>query len=57
MDRLYSSYPDVISAYAEIIKGFSTDEQSARFSGNAERMNELPVVGLVRALAEKYPCK
>ncbi len=26
-------------------------------SGNAERMNELPVVGLVRALAEKYPCK
>jgi hypothetical protein len=26
-------------------------------AGNAERMNELPVVGLVRALAEKYPCK
>jgi hypothetical protein len=24
--------------------------------GNAERMGELPVVGLVRALAARYPC-
>jgi hypothetical protein len=26
-------------------------------AGNAERMNEVPVVGLVRALAKAYPCK
>jgi hypothetical protein len=26
-------------------------------AGNAERMGELPVVGLVRALAAAYPCK
>jgi predicted TIM-barrel fold metal-dependent hydrolase len=38
VDRLYSSYPDVVSAYAEIIKGFSPDEQVALFSGNAERI-------------------
>lgn len=25
--------------------------------GNAERMGELPVVGLVRALAARYPCR
>jgi hypothetical protein len=25
--------------------------------GNAKLMNETPVVGLVRALADKYPCK
>lgn len=27
-----------------------------RNAGNATLMNEVPVVGLVRALAEKYPC-
>lgn len=26
-------------------------------AGNAERMKEMPVVGLVRALAKRYPCK
>lgn len=26
-------------------------------TANAQRMQEMPVVGLVRALAEKYPCK
>ena len=26
-------------------------------AANAQRMREMPVVGLVRALAEKYPCK
>jgi hypothetical protein len=30
---------------------------AGRNAGNAERMNEQPVVGLVRALAEAYPCK
>ena len=38
LDRMFSSYPDVINAYAEIISGFSRDEQVKMFSGNAERI-------------------
>lgn len=38
VDRLYSSYTDVINAYAEIIADFSGDEQEALFSSNAERV-------------------
>ena len=38
VDRLYSSYPDLIAAYADIIAGFSKDEQRAMFAGNAERL-------------------
>jgi predicted TIM-barrel fold metal-dependent hydrolase len=38
VDRLYSSYPDVLDAYQEIIKDFSEDEQVALFSANAERI-------------------
>jgi len=38
VDRLYSSYPDVVNAYAEIIAGFSEAEQRAMFAGNAERL-------------------
>jgi predicted TIM-barrel fold metal-dependent hydrolase len=38
VDRLYSSYGDVVDAYAAIISGFSQDEQVALFSGNAERI-------------------
>jgi predicted TIM-barrel fold metal-dependent hydrolase len=38
VDRLYSSYHDVVDAYAEIISGFSRDEQVAMFSANAERI-------------------
>ncbi|MBX3028857.1 MAG: amidohydrolase family protein [Chloroflexi bacterium] len=38
VDRMYSSYPDVVNAYAAIISGFSRDEQVALFSGNAERI-------------------
>jgi predicted TIM-barrel fold metal-dependent hydrolase len=38
VDRLYSSYPDVVDAYAEIISDFGHDEQVALFSGNAERI-------------------
>lgn len=38
VDRMFSSYPDVIDAYAEIISGFSSAEQVAMFSGNAERL-------------------
>jgi hypothetical protein len=29
----------------------------AQNAGNAKRMGELPVVGLIRALAKAYPCK
>ncbi len=38
VDRLYSSYGDVLSAYEEIIAGFSADEQRALFSENAKRV-------------------
>ena len=38
VDRMFSSYPDVVNAYAEIISGFSRDEQLGMFSRNAERM-------------------
>jgi predicted TIM-barrel fold metal-dependent hydrolase len=38
VDRLFSSYPDVVNAYAEIIAGFSIAEQTAMFSANAERI-------------------
>jgi predicted TIM-barrel fold metal-dependent hydrolase len=38
VDRLYSSYGDVVDAYAEIVAGFTGAEQQALFSGNAERV-------------------
>jgi len=38
VDRMFSSYPDVINAYAEIISGFTQDEQVRMFSGNAEKL-------------------
>ena len=38
VDRLFSSYTDVIDAYAELISEYSHDEQVALFSGNAERI-------------------
>ena len=38
VDRLYSSYGDVVDAYAEIISGCSEAEQEALFFGNAERV-------------------
>lgn len=41
VDRLYSSYGDVLDAYAEIISDFGADEQRALFSGNAERIFRL----------------
>ena len=37
VDRLFSSYPDVVAAYASIIADLSQDEQTAMFSANAER--------------------
>ena len=38
VDRMYSSYPDIINAYATIISDFTDAEQRAMFSGNAERL-------------------
>lgn len=38
VDRMFSSYPDVINAYAEIISVFAPAEQVAMFSGNAEKL-------------------
>ncbi|HLW91037.1 MAG TPA: amidohydrolase family protein [Roseiarcus sp.] len=38
VDRMFSSYPDLIDAYAAIISGFTRDEQTAMFSRNAERL-------------------
>ena len=41
LDRIYSSYGDVLDAYAEIISDFTAEEQTAMFSGNAERIFRL----------------
>jgi predicted TIM-barrel fold metal-dependent hydrolase len=38
VDRLYSSYGDLVSAYAEICVDFSPEERRALFSGNARRV-------------------
>ena len=38
VDRMFSSYPDIVNAYAKIIAAFSPDEQLRMFSRNAERM-------------------
>jgi len=38
VDRLYSSYGDVVDAYDEITADFTADERTALFSGNAERI-------------------
>ena len=38
VDRRFSSYPDVVNAYATIIAGFTEGEQRAMFAGNAERL-------------------
>jgi predicted TIM-barrel fold metal-dependent hydrolase len=38
VDHLYSSYPDVLDAYATIISDFTEAEQTALFSANAERI-------------------
>ena len=41
VDRLYSSYGDVIDAYADIISSFTRNEQEALFHQNAERIFHL----------------
>lgn len=41
VDRLYSGYGDVVDAYRELVGGCSRDEQTALFSGNANRVFRL----------------
>ena len=41
VDRLYSSYGDVLDAYAELIAGYTEAEQRALFSENATRIFRL----------------
>lgn len=38
LDRLASSYPDLINAYDTLIAGFDVRDRKAMFSGNAERV-------------------
>jgi predicted TIM-barrel fold metal-dependent hydrolase len=38
VDRLFSSYGDLLDAYAELISEFTPEEQAAMFSGNARRV-------------------
>ena len=38
VDRMFSSYPDVINAYAETISGFAKADQVKMASANAERL-------------------
>lgn len=38
VDRMYSSYAQLIEAYRELVSDFSSDEQKALFSSNAERV-------------------
>lgn len=38
VDRMFSSYPDVVNAYAEIISGLPHGDQVKLFSANAERI-------------------
>jgi predicted TIM-barrel fold metal-dependent hydrolase len=38
VDRMYSSYPDIVNAYRTIVGDFTAAEQLAMLSGNAERL-------------------
>ena len=38
VDKLFSTYDVLIDAYTEIVAGFSQDEKTAMFSGNAEEL-------------------
>jgi predicted TIM-barrel fold metal-dependent hydrolase len=38
VDRLFSSYGDVLDAYYELVSGFTADEQEALFHGTADRV-------------------
>ncbi|MGI5131217.1 amidohydrolase family protein [Pseudonocardia sp. CA-107938] len=43
VDRLFSSYGDVVDAYAEIVSDFTDAEQRALFAGTAQRIFRLEV--------------
>ena len=42
VDRLYSSYSDVVNAYMTICSAFTEEEQAALLSGNAQRIFNIP---------------
>lgn len=41
VDRMFSSFPDLVAAYAEIVSEFRVPERRAMFAGNAERIFRL----------------
>jgi predicted TIM-barrel fold metal-dependent hydrolase len=41
VDRLFSSYGDLVGAYRELVSEFARDEQVAMLSGNADRLFRL----------------
>lgn len=41
VDRLFSSYGDIVDAYAQLISDYSEDEQRSLFAGNANRVFRL----------------
>jgi predicted TIM-barrel fold metal-dependent hydrolase len=41
VDRLFSSYGDVVAAYAELLSGSSESERRDLFTGNARRIFRL----------------
>ena len=45
VDRLFSSYGDVVEAYREIVSDFTADEQHRLFAGNARRWYRFPQEG------------
>ena len=53
VDRMFSSYPDLINAYAAIIGGFSKDEQTKMFSRNAERLFRIQTLSCPRTRASR----
>lgn len=44
VDRMYSSYDALVTAYARLIRGYSEAEQSAMFFDNAARVYRLPTL-------------
>jgi hypothetical protein len=49
-------YHDAVSDRKQL-KRLICYPQGAKNAGDAKRMTEMPVVGLVRALSKSYPCK
>jgi predicted TIM-barrel fold metal-dependent hydrolase len=46
VDRLYSSYGDLVAAYRELVADYSHEEQRALLAGNANRVFRLGIEGI-----------